>query len=190
MTRLILASQSPRRKELMTLAGYQFEIFLPPDKEDFTSDISIRDVARLLAKRKAYNALEYFREEEVVIVAADTVVIYNEKMYNKPTDENDAFRMLSELNGKMHEVITGVCLLSHQKEISFSDTTKVFFRKLTDEQLKFYIKQHKPFDKAGSYGIQDWFGVRGVEKIEGDYFNVMGLPVNRVADVLKGFNVY
>lgn len=193
MSRLILASLSPRRKELMTLAGYQFEVFVSKDKEEFHDKIPVREVAQHLAERKAQIALEHFKEEQVIIVAADTTVLLNEKIYNKPADEADAFRMLSELNGKMHEVITGVCIISNlhpqhlqeQRKISFSDITKVYFRKLTDEQLRFYISNYKPFDKAGSYGIQDWFGVRGVERIEGDYFNVMGLPVSRVAIELE-----
>lgn len=190
MPKLILASLSPRRKELMNLSGYQFEVFVSKDNEEFHNNIPVREVAQHLAERKAQIALEHFKEEQVIIVAADTTVLLNEKIYNKPVDEADAFSMLSELNGKMHEVITGVCIITNlpsqeQKHISFSDTTKVYFRKLTDEQLRFYISNYKPFDKAGSYGIQDWFGVRGVERIEGDYFNVMGLPISRVAIELE-----
>lgn len=189
MAQLILASQSPRRKELMTLAGYRFEIFQPSDKEDFQNNIPIRDVAEHLAVRKATIALDYYKEDDIVIVAADTTVILNGEIYNKPADETDALRMLKDLNGRGHEVITGVCILSHERSVSFSDTTKVFFRTLTEEQLKFYIKHYHPFDKAGSYGIQDWFGVRGVERIEGDYFNVMGLPISRVALELENFGI-
>jgi septum formation protein len=202
MSKLILASQSPRRKELMTLAGYTFTTFNPDIEESFHASMDVRKVPEFLAKKKAEAALRQIKDKEAVIVTADTIVLLNGTVYGKPIDESDALRMLKELNGKMHEVITGVCIISSnsplkgsepfrglEKEVSFSDTTKVFFKKLTDEQLNYYINHYKPLDKAGAYGIQDWMGVRGVEKIEGDYFNVMGLPVNRVAEALEGFGI-
>ncbi len=188
--KIILASQSPRRKELMKLAGYDFEIRISKEDETINSEWNIFEVPEKLAIRKANAVFQFLSaNDQSIIIAADTVVIFENKILNKPQNENEAFEMLNALNGKNHIVITGVCFKSRSKQVSFSDETKVFFRKLLPADLKFYIENFKPFDKAGSYGIQDWLGVRIVDRIEGCYFNVMGLPVRRVIQEINAFNI-
>ncbi len=145
----------------------------------------VAEVPLMLARRKA----EAFRPEltDEVVVAADTVVVIDGHILNKPQDEAEAIEMLSRLSGRMHEVITGVCILSKAKTVAFSDLTEVYFKPLSEEEIKFYVRQYKPFDKAGAYGAQEWMGMVGVEKIVGSYFNVMGLPVHKVYEALRSW---
>ncbi|MEI7801421.1 MAG: Maf family nucleotide pyrophosphatase [Bacteroidota bacterium] len=188
--KLLLASQSPRRNELLHLAGFEFEVKVPEVDETVAADWKAEEVPELLARKKANAVFEQFHPgNETVVVAADTIVIFQGKIFGKPTNEAEALSMLESLSGNEHKVITGVSIRTAEKEISFSDVSKVFFRNLLKEELNYYIRHFHPFDKAGSYGIQDWIGVRIVERVEGDYFNVMGLPVRLVAEALKNFGI-
>ncbi len=182
---LILASTSPRRQQLMRDAGYAFDVRSKNIPEDFPPDMPVAQVPEFLAEKKA----EAFRNEilDELVISADTVVIINRQILNKPQDETEAFAMLRQLSGRMHEVITGVCLLSAQKKILFSDRTEVYFKPLTDDEILYYIDQYRPYDKAGAYGAQEWMGMVGVEKIVGSYFNVMGLPIHKVYEALQKF---
>ncbi len=183
---LILASSSPRRQYLMREAGFTFTVEKPDVEETFPDDLPVEQVARYLANKKA----EYFRKEihNQVIVTADTVVILEGKILNKPGDRNEAISMLSQLSGKTHLVMTGVCILSAEKEKSFDDTTEVTFKKLIQEEIEFYVDQFKPYDKAGAYGAQDFIGMIAIEKINGSYFNVMGLPIHNVYEYLNNWS--
>lgn len=188
--KLILASQSPRRKELLKLAGFDFEIKIPDIDETIDDNWKTFESPEILARKKAASVFEQFHPgNETVVIAADTIVFLNGKIFNKPGNDAEALYMLQALSGTTHSVITGVCIRTAEHEESFSDETKVVFGNLLKEELEYYIKNHRPFDKAGGYGIQDWIGVRIVERVEGCFFNVMGLPVRRVADVLKKFSL-
>jgi septum formation protein len=167
----------------MEEAGFDFRIEKPDSDELFPDTLPVNQVAKYLACQKA----EFFRPSihEEVIVTADTVVILNDTILNKPVDRNDAIRMLQALSGNTHTVMTGVCILSKEWETSFDDSTAVTFKNLSLQEIEFYIDNYHPFDKAGAYGAQDWFGMIGIEKIEGSYFNVMGLPIHRVYQILN-----
>lgn len=180
--KIILASRSPRRIELLKLAGLKFIIRSSDIDETPPANMSVKKVPQFLAQQKARVAKPSNNE---LIIAADTVVIINNIILGKPTNKKDAFKMLKTLSGKMHIVITGVCLLTTKEEISFSEQTKVFFKDLSDEEINYYINNYKPFDKAGSYAIQEWIGITSIYRIEGDYCNVMGLPVSRVIVEMK-----
>ncbi len=185
--KLILASQSPRRKFLMQQAQFQFTVINPShEDENYPSDLSALEVAPYLAEKKASSFKNKLLANEILITA-DTVVILNNQVLNKPANEIEAFQMLQSLSGNTHMVITGVCLLSLSKKHVFSDTSLVTFRDLTDEEIQFYINNYHPFDKAGAYGAQDWIGLIGIEKIVGSYFNVMGLPVGLLYKELEKF---
>ena len=175
---IILASGSPRRQYLMKEAGFEFTVEKSGIDESFPDDMPLDQVARYLAEKKA----EYFRPKmrDEIIVAADTVVILNNTIMNKPLDRNEAIQMLSRLSGQTHLVITGVSIVSKEREESFDDTTKVTFKTLTQAEIEFYVDQYKPYDKAGAYGAQDWIGMVAIHRIEGSYFNVMGLPIHKV----------
>lgn len=175
---LILASSSPRRQYLMREAGFTFTVEKPEVDESFPPDLPVDQVARYLAVKKA----EFFRKEirNQLIVTADTVVILDQTILNKPADRTEAIGMLSQLSNRTHVVMTGVCILSAEKEESFDDTTEVTFKRLTQEEIEFYVDQYKPYDKAGAYGAQDFIGMIAIEKISGSYFNVMGLPIHKV----------
>lgn len=180
---LLLASSSPRRQYLMLEAGFEFTVEKPDVEEDFPDTLPVDQVAKYLATKKA----EYFRPrlQNEIIVTADTVVIINNRILNKPQHRDEAISMLEELSGKTHRVMTGVCILSKEKEESFDDTTHVTFVTLTRDEVEFYVDQYKPYDKAGGYGAQDWIGMVAIEKITGSYFNVMGLPIHKVYQHLK-----
>ncbi len=183
--KIILASQSPRRAQLLRESGFTQIIIQPTDiDETVPIEIAVHDAAQYLACKKARFAQKFITQNEIVL-AADTIVIRGKKMYNKPESPVDAVRMLRELAGKTHEVVTGVCLISQEKEISFSDTTKVSFAKMSDAEIDFYVSNYKPFDKAGAYGVQEWIGHCKINKIIGSYANVMGLPVHRVYACLQ-----
>lgn len=179
---LILASGSPRRQFLMREVGFEFAIEKPDVEENFPEDLPIRDVARYLAMKKA----EVFRGRlsNEIVVTADTVVVVDNRILNKPQNRNEAIEMLQTLSGNTHTVITGVCLLTAGYEESFDDETNVTFKSLSPADIQFYVDNYKPYDKAGAYGAQDWIGMVAIEKIEGSYFNVMGLPIHRVYDRL------
>jgi septum formation protein len=186
MQSIVLASSSPRRQYLMKEAGFTFTVEKPEVEESFPVNLPVDQVARYLANKKA----EYFRpglKGNQVIVTADTVVILNDRIINKPANRAEAIYMLSRLSGNTHQVMTGVCILSAEKEMSFDDTTLVTFRKLTREEIEFYVDTHKPYDKAGAYGAQDFIGMIAIEKIIGSYFNVMGLPIHKVYAALKNW---
>jgi septum formation protein len=180
---LILASSSPRRQYLMKEAGFEFVVEKPDVDESFPAEMPVDQVARFLATKKA----EYFRPRmmEEIVITADTVVILFNKILNKPQDRKEACEMIASLSGRTHLVMTGVCIISKEKEESFDDTTEVTFQSLTRSEIEFYVDNYKPYDKAGAYGAQDWIGMVAIEKITGSYFNVMGLPIHRVYQHLK-----
>ena len=175
---LILASSSPRRQYLMKEAGFRFTVEKPEVEESFPSTLPVDQVARYLAEKKA----EYFRltMKDEIVLTADTVVILNDRIINKPQDRTEAIDMLSALSGNKHFVMTGVCIISIEKEECFDDTTEVFFQKLQQKEIEYYVDTYKPYDKAGAYVAQDWIGLVAIQKIVGSYFNVMGLPVHMV----------
>lgn len=179
---LLLASGSPRRRQLLAEAGFAFSLKMKSVPEDFPPRMPAAEVPAMLARRKA----EALREELTgeVVLAADTVVVVDGDILNKPADEAEAFAMLGRLSGRMHQVITGVCLLSREKTVTLSDLTEVYFRPLSDAEITYYVRQYRPYDKAGAYGVQEWIGMVGIEKMVGSYFNVMGLPVHRVYEEL------
>ncbi len=169
-----LASKSPRRQELLKAAGFDFQIRTKEVNEDFPDTMPAAEVPVYLAQKKAH-AFELEKHE--IIVTGDTVVALGNIILNKPEDEADAERMLKLLSGKEHQVITGACIRSEDKERLFSEVTAVRFKALSDEEIRYYIEQYKPYDKAGAYGIQEWIGLIAVEGIEGCYNNVVGFPV-------------
>ena len=183
---ILLASASFRRRELLTQLGVQYSLVKPSQEEEVVpSDICVEDVSEYLAcqKSNAYNDLK----DNDLLITADTTVIVDNKILGKPKDYSDAFQMLRLLSGKTHLVVTGVCLRSVDKVVSFSVKTEVSFSKLDDEEIRFYIENYKPFDKAGAYGIQEWIGKVAVEGINGSFYNVVGLPVQRLYRELKKF---
>lgn len=183
MHKIILASQSPRRKQLMELAELQFDIIIADVDETNPPGMQGDLVPEYLAKKKAAAIEE--QVHDAIIVAADTVVLLDHEILGKPKDEADAINILTKLSGRKHEVVTGVCMQQGQKQISFSTVTEVYFRPLTQEQIKHYVSNYKPYDKAGAYAIQEWIGMIGIEKINGDYYNVMGLPIGEVVKILN-----
>ena len=185
--KIVLASNSPRRKELLAGLGMPFEVrVLDGIDESYPSELPVSEVALYIAGLKA-NAYRDSLAPDELIITADTVVIVNDEILGKPTDEADAVRMLRELSGCTHQVMTGVCLLTAEKERRFAVTTDVTFKQLTDEEICHYVNSYKPFDKAGAYGIQEWIGYIGVTGLRGSYYNVMGLPVQRIYSELKHF---
>ena len=184
---LILASQSPRRKELLEGLGIPFCVrVIEGIDESFPEDLPIEDIPVYISKQKASVYAKCIAEDEVVLTA-DTVVVCQGQVLGKPKDEDAARRMLNLLSGRTHEVITGVTVKTREEEKSFSVVTEVQFKSLTPQEIDFYIRRFKPFDKAGAYGIQEWIGYIGVISIRGSYFNVMGLPVQRIYEELKTF---
>ncbi|MCB0699431.1 MAG: septum formation protein Maf [Chitinophagales bacterium] len=176
--KIVLASQSPRRKQLLEMAEIAFEIQVADIDETPPTDMPAEEVPEHLAKEKA--AVIAAKNPGATIIAADTVVILNGEILNKPEDEADAINILKKLSGNMHRVVSGVCIQHGDTQDGFSVTTEVYFRPLTEEQIKHYVTNYKPFDKAGAYAIQEWIGIIGIEKIVGDYYNVMGLPIGDV----------
>jgi septum formation protein len=186
MHKIILASQSPRRKQLMELAELQFEIIIADVDETNPPGMQGDLVPEHLAKKKAA-AIEQ-QVHNAIIIAADTVVLLDHEILGKPKDETDAINILTKLSGRKHEVVTGVCMQKGNQQISFSTVTEVYFRTLTREEIIHYVTNYKPYDKAGAYAIQEWIGMIGIEKINGDYYNVMGLPIGEVVKKLSLFN--
>lgn len=184
MQKIILASQSPRRKQLLQWAEVPFEIIIKETDESYPKHLPPPEIAMHIAKNKAL-AVKLSQGDAVPILSADTIVILNKNVIVKPKGREDAIHILSNLSGEKHLVITGVCILFNQKEIVFADTTEVEFHDLSIEQIVFYVDKYKPYDKAGAYAIQDWIGVIGIKSIHGDFYNVMGLPVSRVVKELN-----
>ncbi len=180
---LILASKSPRRSQLLSQAGIPFKIKTKDVEEDYPEDLSVTEVAPFLAQKKA-RACKDFIEGSEIVLAADSIVLLNDTIFGKPQDYADAFETLQQLSGNMHLVITGVCMLDNQKEKTFAGISKVFFKELTAEEIDYYIRKYEPYDKAGAYAIQEWIGLCKIEKIEGTYANIMGLPVDMVYEEL------
>ena len=187
--KLILASNSPRRRQLLSDLGLSYEIRLREVAEDFPDHLQRAEVAEYLARHKASAYAADLAADELVLTA-DTIVCLDEDVLNKPADAAEAAAMLTRLQGRAHDVFTGVCLRSGDgREVVFSDQTTVYFRPLSAAEIDFYITNYQPFDKAGAYGAQDWVGMVGVTRLEGSYFNVMGLPVHRVWEELARFGL-
>ena len=183
---IILASKSPRRQQLLADLGLTFTVQTKDTPEDFPEGMAMNDIPVFLAEKKAAAFEENLKENQLVITA-DTIVWLDGKVLNKPADYAEGFKMLRDLSGKKHQVITGVCLLSLEKKVSFAVSTDVWFKNLEDEEIRFYLENFRPYDKAGAYGIQEWIGYVGITRIEGSFFNVMGLPVQSVYEHLKTF---
>jgi septum formation protein len=184
--KIILASQSPRRKQLLADMGLQFEVIIKPTDESFSEDLKLQEVALHIARQKAA-AFDHKIDNNTIVITADTIVCINNMILNKPIDRADAVRILQLLSGNKHTVITAVCLFSNEKEKEFFVATDVYFRTLSLEQINYYLDNYKPYDKAGSYGIQEWIGFIGLEKIVGSYHNVMGLPTAELYQELLAF---
>ena len=185
--KVLLASNSPRRKELLQGIDIDFEIKVLPDiDESYPASLPVEEVAEFIAKKKAGSYTNNLKEDELLITA-DTVVIFDGAIFGKPNNKDEAKEMLTALSGKTHRVISGVCLATLKKQISFSATSEVLFSELTSQEIEYYIDRYSPFDKAGSYGIQEWIGYIGVEHLSGSYFNIMGLPIQRLYRELKNF---
>ena len=191
MERIVLASQSPRRKQLLEWAEIPFDIIVNETNESFPEELAIEKVPVHIAREKAL-AVKAKIPDDKIILAADTVVVLNDKIIGKPKDRADALAILSSLSGNTHRVITGVVLMRNEEELSFFDCTEVAFHELTGTQISFYVDKYKPYDKAGAYAIQEWIGVVGIKEVKGDFYNVMGLPVSRVVKHLQqlGFNTH
>lgn len=181
---LILGSQSPRRRELLQMAEIPFEVLVSDVDESFEPDEDVLAVPEMLAIRKAYAIQEKFKVKNRWILTADTVVILEGKIIGKPVDFEDAVHILQQLSGKKHTVVSGVCLLKGSEIHSFSDATYVYFNELTEAQIRYFVEKYAPLDKAGAYAIQEWIGLIGVRRIEGCFYNVMGLPVPKIFGML------
>ena len=185
--KIILASNSPRRKELLAGIDVDFEVRVIQDiDESYPADIPTKDIAEYISRKKAAVYQTRMADDELIITA-DTIVVLDSEVMGKPHDEADASRMLHELSGRTHQVITGVTLTTTTRQQSFSVETDVTFKTLSDEEINYYVQRYKPFDKAGAYGIQEWIGHIGVTGLQGSYFNVMGLPVQRIYEALRKF---
>ena len=195
MEDIILASQSPRRKMLLEWAEIPFEVIVKHTDENYPEGLSKEDIALHIAHGKAQAVKEYVKDAfhgqlvNKTILAADTIVVLGDRVIGKPTDRNDAVTILRSLSGRTHTVITGVSILHKQGEISFADSTEVIFHSLSDKQIEFYVDKYEPYDKAGAYAIQEWIGVVGIQSVNGDFYNVMGLPVSRVVKALESIEL-
>lgn len=184
MQKIILASQSPRRKQLLEWAEVPFDIIVRETDESYPPGLSWEETAIHIARNKAL-VIQENNNTKMTILAADTIVVLENTIIGKPKDKADAISILTALSGKQHLVITGVVILHGNKEIAFAETTQVQFHELSQAQIEFYIDNYKPYDKAGAYAIQEWIGVVGIHSINGDFYNVMGLPVSRVVQALQ-----
>lgn len=183
LQKIILASQSPRRKQLLEWAEIPFEIIVQSTDESYPDHLSVDEIAIHIARNKA-QAIYQTHQVTMPVLAADTIVVLNNEVIGKPKDRADAIAILSKLSAQKHTVITGVVILHNGKEIAFADVTEVEFHPLTKEQIIFYVDKYNPYDKAGAYAIQEWIGVVGIKSVKGDFYNVMGLPVSRVVQAL------
>ena len=185
--RIILASNSPRRRELLAGLGIDYEVrTIQGIDESYPTDLPVNQIAEYIAAEKAAAYQKQMAADELIITA-DTIVVVDIEVLGKPQDANDARRMLHQLSNRTHQVITGVCITTAEKQRRFSVITDVTFKALTDEEIDYYITNYRPFDKAGAYGIQEWIGYIGVTGLHGSYFNVMGLPVQRIYNELRDF---
>jgi septum formation protein len=184
--KIILASKSPRRKQLLHDLGLNFTVKSMDVPEDIPEGMGMTEVPVFLAELKASAFLPQLKDNQLVITA-DTIVWLDGQVMNKPTDYADGFRMLRDLSGKKHQVLTGVCLITNEKRVSFFAQTDVWFKQLSDEEIHFYLENYRPYDKAGAYGIQEWIGYIGIYRIEGSFYNVMGLPIQNLYEHLKVF---
>jgi len=189
MNTIILASQSPRRKQLLEWAEVPFIISVKETDEKFPPGLKPEEVAIYIARNKAL-AVQQTRMNDEIILAADTIVVLNDNIIGKPVHREEAISILIALAGEKHHVITGVVIRKGAQEIAFADVTEVEFYDLTVQQIEFYVDKYKPYDKAGAYAIQEWIGVVGIKSVKGDFYNVMGLPVSRVVRELERFDVY
>ncbi|HMW40638.1 MAG TPA: Maf family protein [Saprospiraceae bacterium] len=185
--KIVLASGSPRRKSLLEEAGFDIEVMPLDIDETFSEEIPLELVAEHLANRKADAGLHLIADNKILL-AADSVVVLGDRIFNKPADFNDAYRMLSFLSGKRHTVYTGVCVADHQRRMSFTGVSQVYMRELIDAEVRWYIEQYKPYDKAGSYAVQEWIGLCKISAIEGSYANIMGLPTDLVYEAIRHFD--
>ena len=181
---IILASRSPRRQQLLHELGLKFDVVIKDYVETYPEGLDGEEIARYIAYEKAASFKNQLSANDIVI-AADTIVWCNKKVLGKPLDQEDAIAILKEISGNTHEVITGVSIRSHSREITFSESTKVTFEVFTDEEIAYYTANYKPYDKAGAYGIQEWIGIIACSHIDGSYFNVVGLPVQRLYKELQ-----
>ncbi len=186
MKRIILASGSPRRKMLLEWAEINFEVIVSDTEESFSPKLSPPEIAISIAEKKNHAVAATLGSiiSDIIIIAADTIVVLDNEIIGKPTDRNNAIEIIKKLSGKKHQVITAVSIRDDKKDIHFYDTTEVEFHELSIEQIVHYVDHYKPYDKAGAYAIQEWIGVIGIRSINGDFYNVMGLPVSKVMRVL------
>jgi septum formation protein len=186
-TRIILASGSPRRQFLLGELGIEFEVIDNAGiEETYPDTLDKKQIPVYLAEKKS-DALKHLLDSDVLLITADTIVWCKKKVLDKPSGREDAIRILKELSGCRHLVISGVCLRSKTKMVSFDSVTSVFFRDLNTDEIIYYVDEYKPFDKAGAYGIQEWIGYTGIKSINGSYFNVMGLPMDKLYENLVSF---
>lgn len=187
--KIILASQSPRRKQLLQWAEIPFEVVVSDADESYPGHLPADEVAIHIASAKANAVKDMLNAgSNTVIIAADTIVVLGNEIIGKPANREDAISILTKLSGQTHRVITGVVMVSGEKEIAFADITEVTFHPLDNDQLAHYVDNYGPYDKAGAYAIQEWIGVVGIQSVTGDFYNVMGLPVSRVVQELKNFS--
>jgi septum formation protein len=184
--KIILASRSPRRQQLLLELGLKFDVVVKEYTEAYPEGLDGEKIARYIAHAKAESFINEISDNEIVITA-DTIVWCKDQVLGKPVNRADAIRILKEISGNTHEVITGVSLLSRKKELTFSESTKVTFEVLSQDEIDYYIDEYKPYDKAGAYGIQEWIGIIACSHIDGSYFNVVGLPVQRLYKELQKF---
>lgn len=189
MQKIILASGSPRRSQLLQSAEIPFVVVVAATDETYPENLPPNEIAMHIAFNKALMVQKEIKQNETngeaqTILAADTIVVLESQIIGKPDNYEDAIKILSRLSGKIHKVITGVCILSGEKKILFAEETEVEFHELSDAQIKYYVEKYKPYDKAGAYAIQEWIGVTGIKSIKGDFYNVMGLPVSRLVKEL------
>jgi septum formation protein len=182
----ILASKSPRRKQLLQSLGIEFQVITKDVEEKYPDTLKKEEIPVFLARLKAQPFIKDIGEKDLVITA-DTIVWLNGKVLGKPRDDSEAIQMLRNLSGNQHQVISGVCLTSKNREKSFSSMSNVYFKDLTTEEIEYYIAEFKPFDKAGAYGIQEWIGSIGISHIEGSFYNVMGLPIQKLYEEVQKF---
>jgi septum formation protein len=184
---IILASRSPRRRFLLKQMGISFTEASAEVDETIPPGLTPDEAAVYLSDKKADHFIELLTDRNNLIITADTLVVVEGQIIGKPVDRDDARRLLRMLSGKWHQVVTGVTIRSREKTISFTDLTEVCFKELTEQEISHYVTQFEPYDKAGAYGAQEWIGYIGIVRIEGSYFNVMGLPVHRLYEELSGF---
>jgi len=184
---IILASASPRRKELLTKAGFQFKVIKANIKETYPANLPSEQIAEYIAEQKAIAVASTIKVKKAIIIAADTIVLHKNTMLGKPKNKQEAYETLQQLSNTQHQVITGVCIKSITQSELFSATTQVYFSKVSHAEIEYYINNYEVMDKAGSYAIQDWIGLTKINKIEGCYFNVMGLPMSLLYQKLSLF---